>query len=508
MSSRPPEPTQEELEEAGKYESDRPGGVIYKDGKAVTVKRKPTEEEKKERKRIERKREKEHREAERRERKERAREEAEKVSIPRKEFEEPTPRLKPSTELPSIREPPIKGIAKPDVPDVDDRLDEQPYPGEPTFVERLHGVERDVTPPPKFVKDIGRFGRRYEELLGLPSRRIRERATGTLARAEEAKFAGKDVEAGFLFGTYMFQRTIAGGWEMLTLPARPEAMYKTVRTGVGLIVDPKVRKAMVESAKADPGGFTAELAGGILGGTIVGGALRRMGLVKPSSYRLKPTTKAREITSPATKMPTGKYPTGAFDTKLWKMGGTPILAHKDPSLMIVYEPVPVYKPSLIEPGVGLLSGLRPFTVSEEKPITKMKAESVVSIPRGYLDIVQRTEPWRKPSVRRVTEEALILKPVVYTERKPRPLVYPRITTTQIPTTITKTRTRTREKQIQEQALIQTLKVSQVPPQLTRLKPLKMDLILEEEKTKKVKRPSFKAVTEVRLRPIKPPRLKK
>jgi len=455
MPSRPPEPTQEELEKYGKYESDRPGGVIFKDGKFITVKREPTEKEKREvQEELERRERKKRERRDRREKREKE-EYEERASIP------DSPPKPPKG--PSWVETKVETLEKPPSALEDIRLDIEQYPGEPTFTERLHGVSREGVPAPKFIESMERLGIRYEEILGGPSALFRERAVRTLSKAEEAKLEGRDIEAGGLFSTYMLQRTLAGIWDIGTIRARPALLYQAMRTGVGLVVSPKVRKEVFEYAVGDPGGFTAELGGGLLGASLAESALRKVGLIKPASYRLKPTMKAREITSPATKMPTGKYPLATYDTKLWREGGTPILLHKEPELMTVYEPVPVYKPSLAEPALGLLSGLRPFTIPKEEPASKVRTEpSETAIPKGYLDVIQRTDQMSKPSVRGVTEEALILKPIAYTERRPRPLVSPRYTTTTITETVTRTRTRQREEQIQKQALAQAMTLGHIP----------------------------------------------
>jgi len=262
------------------------------------------------------------------------------------------------------------------------------------------------------------------------SRAGRVSAREELELAEEAKLSGRDIEAGFRFSTYTLKRASVGAFEGFTFPARPLAWGETAKTLYQLLTKKEARKEAILTAKKDPMGFLAEGVGGMAGGGAAGRTIDRLlkatGVSKPTTYRLGKTTitKPKVSETPATLMPKGKYPSGAFDVKLWKMGGTPALSLKEkPGLLTVYKPLPIYKPSLIEPGLGLLSGLRPFIGEKEKAPSKLEP---LQVPSNYLDVISRigqiSEP--KPSIKGIVEEKVILKPVGYKEKE-RAWVYPK-----------------------------------------------------------------------------------
>lgn len=65
-------------------------------------------------------------------------------------------------------------------------------------------------------------------------------------------------------------RAGAGFYDALTMPLRPTLIGETVKTGVGVIFSHKIRGEIGAAIARDPAGFTAELAGGYLGGRLLG----------------------------------------------------------------------------------------------------------------------------------------------------------------------------------------------------------------------------------------------
>jgi len=429
MPSRPPEPTQEELEKYGRFESDIPGGVIVKDDEIITVKREPTEEERRE----VRKREK--RELERRKRRKRRREREEEEQEKRASVAPPTtPKgaglVGLKVEI-STKEPPPKPLEEP-------RLDEEPFPGEPTFAERLHGVTRETAPTPKVIQDVGKALGKYEKIMEQPSMALREKAGIALVKAEEAKVSGKDVEAGLRFMESSLYRAGAGTWAGATLPFRPTAIVETVKTAYLLATSKEARALAI----TDPG-FVYELGGGFLGGSITAKGLSRLG--KPKTYRLKQKTSLKQISTgigkgyslEPTRTTKGPSPASLFPKGKWrstweivKKGGTAVLMEPETGMVTTWVPTPVYQPSLFPPIMGAISTLRKTPTVDEPIIDRAER----TIEKGYLDEMERmqkktieiTEQAQKerPTITpETTELPLIIRPVGYKEIE-RPLIYP------------------------------------------------------------------------------------
>ena len=111
--------------------------------------------------------------------------------------------------------------------------------------------------------------------------------------------------------------------------------------------------------------YDVVVVGGGVAGRGISKLLRKTRATKPSTYRLKQVKVPRVDRTPATLMPRGKW---RSTWEITRKGGTPALILKEePSLMKVHVPVPVYRPSALEPGLGLLSGISPFKITEEKP---------------------------------------------------------------------------------------------------------------------------------------------
>jgi len=293
---------------------------------------------------------------------------------------------------------------------------------------RQYGVYRERYGPirgaeyPPGIVDIWleKEERYFERMTG----GMRKEAKGVLGRAEEAKLAGRDIEAGLRFSEYGARRAGVGVIEGVTFPIRPLAWGKTAKTILDLITKKEARKRAVETAKRDPMGVLTEGLRGVAGGGIAGRGIsslsRKLGIVGPKTYRLKETivTRPKVGETPATLMPKGKWRT---TWEITKKGGTPALLLKEPDLMKICKPIPVYGPSLLEPGLGLIGGLRSLGITEPKAPTRL--EPGPQIPAGYLDVIQRMEPM-KGRLRGKLEQEVILKPVAWREQEPKPLIYP------------------------------------------------------------------------------------
>jgi len=285
-----------------------------------------------------------------------------------------------------------------------------------------YGPTRGAEYPPGIVDiwlvEEERF---FEKMTG----DIRGKAKIELGKAEEAKLTGRDIEAGLRFSGYGARRAGAGIIEGLTFPIRPLAWGKTARSIYQLFTKKEARKRAIEVAKRDPMGVLAEGLGGVAGGGLAGRGIsslsRKFGIVKPKTYRLKETTVPRPKLgeTPASLMPKGKW---RSTWEIARKGGTPALILKErPEFMKIYEPAPVYGPSLLEPGLGLLGGLR--TLDRVKPEAPARLEPGPQIPAGYLDVIQRMEPI-KGKLRGELEQEIILKPVSWRKQEPKPMVLP------------------------------------------------------------------------------------
>lgn len=474
---------------------------------------------------------------------------------------------------PVIEEPSLTFFEEP-------RLDDQPFPGEATFAERLHGVKGEYVAPPGAIKSLARIGESWERFMGRPSRFLRERAggptpiitdgkitwekgEGLLSKAEEAKLAGKDIKAGALFSQYMGIRAGAGIYDIFTSLVRPKVLYESVRTGVGLIVDPKVRKGAVEYAKADPGGVSAELAGSVLGARLMGqtitGIKTRYRAWHEARFEAKYPAEEflpyeQELLTPQPTQELGikgitetvvkekgvvwdfrgdrasisisqKTPLKEVhsDWDLLTKGGTAITKLKEkPGYMKVWKPIidlewrPGLRisdigPTITDPLRGgsrwayllALGGLT--TTQEEKDLSKSVIETKV-----WEDPAQRLgdiPTFKEPSI--TVEEPRIIE-MAGRKQIQRPLVYPLTTPNIIQETIQTPQQRQRQKQEPKLKTIleaPSISIGRAPPPTTRkrLRPL---YFREERRRRPKGLMSFKAVTEVRLRPIKPPRLRK
>ena len=181
-------------------------------------------------------------------------------------------------------------------PIYDMRLDEEPYPGETTFIERVHGVTGPYTPPPPAIQALSGAWMRYERWIEGPERFFRTKTASTLERAREAKLKGKDLEAGFLFGSYMGLHALGGIYTGATIQFRPLAAIESIKTGVGLLLSSSRRAEMARAISRDPGLLVA------LPAAALGAKLTGIGVTKvKGAYQ---TWKTRRFEA--------KYPVEAF----------------------------------------------------------------------------------------------------------------------------------------------------------------------------------------------------
>jgi len=154
-----------------------------------------------------------------------------------------------------------------------------------------------------------------------------------------------------------------GAVESFTFPVRPSAWVRTGMGLVGLATSQERRREAVEFAKARPEAVGLQILGGLGGGYAAGRLIGR--LRGPKTYTLKEKTipqKPRVVTSPATKMPRGKW---RSTWEITRKGGTAVVQLKErPGYISYYEPTPVYGLSRL--GLIGLSGVHGRTTTEVK----------------------------------------------------------------------------------------------------------------------------------------------
>jgi len=137
-------------------------------------------------------------------------------------------------------------------------------------IKKLEQFKRTLKIQDKFVKSS------YERVFERIPTALRTRYSKQI-EAQKRQFAKGNLLAGAgAFTAAGIDRLGIGAFQALTFPIRPGLWVKTGRGYFLIATDKEVRNQVAQGIKADPFGFSMELAGGLVGGYVVGKALNKI----------------------------------------------------------------------------------------------------------------------------------------------------------------------------------------------------------------------------------------
>jgi hypothetical protein len=320
-----------------------------------------------------------------------------------------------------------------------------------------------------------------EKIVEKITKPLGEKQVQLHAKSVELAEKGRPWEG---FGYYMAGtglRFTRGFVEGVTFPVRPIAWGQTVSGLSKLVTSPEARGELIGEVARDPFGFAAEAGGGIAGGYTFGKGIS-IATRKPSGFTLKQVKVPKETSSPASIVPRGSWPTKAFDVKLWREGGTPVIQLvKEPKFVLIHKPLPVYEPSYLPSVLGVAGGTRIVTGLKEKTENHLRAPSgIPQVSGSTLRERQIQDTVLRPKIGSFPVPIQI-EPVGYKEKSP-PMLRPGY----IEKTVPKLGTRTSQMPGQVQAPRQVRMARSIPAMksisLTDLSP--RPLRLETVKTRR------------------------